>query len=116
MHKAASSRQRKKGIKRLLSRPLEMRGSLLLALVFFYFAFHLVSGDRGLIAYVRLKNEYENARLTSDALAEEKKSLNHKVALIRSESLDLDIVDEVARENLGYSAPNEVVYFVRGRE
>ena len=85
--------------------------SLLLAFIFFYFAFHLITGERGLLAYVTLKGELLEAKAKSSAIHEAKLDLANKVSGLRSESLNLDLLEEVARRDLGYSRKDEVVYF-----
>lgn len=104
--------QFKKLIRRSLAEnPFRLKGSYVLGFFFFYFAFHLISGERGLIAYVKLKHEYEKARQQSIALQMERKQLGNRVNLLRSDSLDLDLLEEVAKKNLGYSEKNEIIYF-----
>lgn len=89
----------------------KFRSSILLSLVFFYFAFHLVTGERGLLAYVQLKGEIsENKQELTELQTEKERLANHVVGL-RSESLDLDLLEEIARKDLGYSKKDEVVYF-----
>lgn len=85
--------------------------SLLLAFIFFYFAFHLITGERGLLAYVQLKGELLEAKAKSSAIHEAKLDLANKVGGLRTESLNLDLLEEVARRDLGYSRKDEVVYF-----
>lgn len=91
--------------------PLRFKSSLFLAFVFFYFAFHLVTGERGLLAYVRLKNEMENTRKESQLVQNQKLELSKNVAGLRDDSLNLDLVEELARKDLGYSKKDEVVLF-----
>lgn len=92
-------------------RLVKRRSSLLLALMFFYFSFHLVSGERGLLAYAKLKSEIDAKKQEGKVLTDEKELLAHRVLGLRSENLDLDLLEEVAREDLGYSKQNEVIYF-----
>ena len=90
--------------------PFRRKGTVLLALVFFYFAFHLITGERGLFAYVRLKGEIDEAKHKSEQIAMDKQNLGHRVVGMRAESLDLDLLEEVARKDLGYARKDEVVY------
>ena len=85
--------------------------SLFLAFMFFYFAFHLITGERGLLAYVQLKGQLLEAKSKSAAIHEAKLDLANKVTGLRSESLNLDLLEEVARRDLGYSRKDEMVYF-----
>ena len=94
--------------------PLRFKSSFFLAFVFFYFAFHLVTGERGLLAYVRLKNEMETARKKATIVETKKQELSKNVAGLRDDSLNLDLLEELARKDLGYSKKDEVVLFGDG--
>jgi cell division protein FtsB len=76
-----------------------------------YFAYHLVQGDRGLIAWLRLSQEIREAKATLDDIDAERQPLAHRVALLRPEHLDRDLLDERARATLNLVAPNEIVIF-----
>lgn len=92
------------------------KSSVFLAFVFFYFAFHLVTGERGLLAYVRLKNEIDETQKKSAAVQEKKIELSKNVAGLRDNSLNLDLLEELARKDLGYSKKDEVVLFENGEK
>jgi cell division protein FtsB len=74
-----------------------------------YFAYNLVEGNRGFLAWIRLSEEIhtENARL--DALRGERQALELKVSELNPDHLDPDLLDERVRETLNLVAPNEVV-------
>ncbi|MGH7029711.1 MAG: FtsB family cell division protein [Stellaceae bacterium] len=74
-----------------------------------YFAYNLVEGNRGFLAWVRLTQEIhaENTRL--DALRTEHQALELKVSELSPDHLDPDLLDERVRETLNLVAPNEVV-------
>ncbi len=74
-----------------------------------YFLYHTVEGDRGWIAQVHLQNEVAKAEDTLAKLKQERQALEHRVQLMRPESLDPDLLDEQARKELNYSKPNEIV-------
>lgn len=93
------------------NRLLKKRGPLFAALLFFYFAFHLISGERGLLAYAKLKSELSAKAQQREIVAEEKEQLANRVVGLRPQSLDLDLLEEVARKDLGYSDKAEVIYF-----
>jgi cell division protein FtsB len=77
-----------------------------------YFAYHLVQGDRGLIAWLRLTQQIDEARTTLAAVEAERQPLAHRVALMRNK-LDPDLLDETARAALNLVGENEVVIFNR---
>ena len=82
---------------------------IILVLVFLYFSFYAVKGERGLIRYVNLSKEVEKARILSDKYAAEKATWDNKVKRLSSESLDLDLLDEQARLVLNMVGQKELV-------
>lgn len=76
-----------------------------------YFVYHVIHGDRGLIAWQALDRDVANARSDLAAIREERLTLEHRVRLLRSESLDRDMLDEWSRRVLNYGAADEVVIF-----
>jgi len=76
-----------------------------------YFAYHLVQGDRGLTAWLRLTQQVRDARTTLAAVEAERLTLERRVNLLRPEHLDRDMLDERARSQLNLAAPNEIVIF-----
>lgn len=74
-----------------------------------YFAFHAYTGNYGLNA--RKGYEADISRLTRlrDDLKAEREDLNRHVALLRPESIDPDTVEELARRDLAFSYPNDLV-------
>lgn len=62
-----------------------------------YFSYHIVQGDRGLIAWVHLKNEIAKAKEIRDDVHAEKVELERRVMLLRPDSLDPDMLEERAR-------------------
>ena len=74
-----------------------------------YFGYHMVEGDRGLKAYARLSAEIERAEAAYAGVSEERVKLERRVKLLRSSSLDLDMLDEQSRRVLGVVGPEDVV-------
>ena len=79
--------------------------------LFAYFAYHLVAGDRGLGAWMRLSQEIKTAEATRDAVEAQRRALDQHVALLRPDHLDRDMLDEQARTALNLVAPDERVIF-----
>ena len=74
-----------------------------------YFAYHLVEGDRGLRAWVRLTQEL---RLAKERLAEvsaERAQLEHRVSHMRPNQVDPDLLDAQVRRTLNVLRPDEIV-------
>ena len=77
-----------------------------------YFAYHLVQGDRGLIAWLRLTQQIDEARVTLAQVEAERDPLAHRVSLMR-DRLDPDLLDETARSSLNLVGSDEIVIFNR---
>jgi cell division protein FtsB len=78
-----------------------------------YFAFHAFNGQRGL--HARHLIDQQMVELTGELrrLKAERKSWERKVALLRPERIDPDMLDEQARLLLNLAHPNEVVLMVK---
>lgn len=76
-----------------------------------YFAYHLVQGDRGLVAWLRLTQEVRQAKATLAAVEAERQALDRRVSLLRPNHLDRDMLDERARATLNRIGPGEIVIF-----
>ncbi len=76
-----------------------------------YFTIKLFFGQKGLIEMMDLKNQIANQDLTKKELINEIKNKKIKVDAMKSDSLDLDLLDEQARKSLGYSNKNEVIVY-----
>ena len=84
---------------------------LVLVLVFVYFTFYAVKGERGLIKYMNLNKEVADARLMKQKYECEKNNWQEKVNRLSSQSLDLDMLDERARLVLNLAGEKEFVIF-----
>ncbi|MEP3245915.1 MAG: septum formation initiator family protein [Sneathiella sp.] len=76
-----------------------------------YFSYHLVEGDRGLFAYLKLQNDIRKAEAEYQIIELEKGRLEKRVKLLDRENLDLDMLEERAREVLGLAHPDEIVIY-----
>jgi cell division protein FtsB len=76
-----------------------------------YFAYHLVEGDRGLLALWNLQTQVRDAKATLGRLQAEHDPLAKRVAMLQGNHIDRDFLDERVRAVLDYGAPNELVIF-----
>lgn len=74
-----------------------------------YFIFHGVSGERGLLKLLYLRNEISEAEQIANMYHQEKIKLEEKVKLLSSSSLDLDLLDERARIVLNFVGKDEFI-------
>jgi len=74
-----------------------------------YFAYHLVEGDRGLRAWMRLTQELRSAKAGLADVAAERGKLERRASNMRSGHLDPDLLDSQVRRTLDFVAPDEIV-------
>ena len=74
-----------------------------------YFAYHLVEGDRGLIAWLRLTQEIRTESAKLEAVQAQRQALDLKVSNLKPDHLDPDLLDERVRATLNFVAPSETV-------
>ena len=79
------------------------------ALMVAYFGYHLVEGNQGLRAWHALDGKIAEAKDTRDALAGRRALIEGRVAALRPESLDPDMLAERARALLNLGHPHDVV-------
>ena len=82
------------------------------ALGLLYVGYQSVQGERGLFRWVERSAEVERTRAEVAALAEERRKLERRVSQLRTESLDLDLLDQEARRMLNLGHPDEEVLFL----
>lgn len=73
-----------------------------------YFGYHVIIGDHGLLSRWRLADEVVHLEHRLDKLNQRRAQLEHKVSLVRPESLDPDMLDERARIILNLAHPNDI--------
>ena len=95
----------------LRSRARHVVGPVLGICVSVYFAYHVVQGDRGLIAWWTLKQRVASAQQTLNEITARRKTLEHRVDLLHPDSLDPDMLDERARVMLNYGQPGDIIIF-----
>lgn len=87
----------------------QLAGNLFLIAVMFYFSYHLVSGDKGVQSMVKIEQRLKIASADLDRVELKKMKLEHKVKMLSSDSLDIDLLDEQSRRLLGASNSNEII-------
>ncbi len=84
----------------------------LAALLVGYFGVNAYSGDRGLKAQQDIDRQMTVLSEELDRLKHEHAQWQRRIALLKSNDLDPDMLDERARALLDYVAPNEVALMV----
>ena len=74
-----------------------------------YFGYFAIYGNHGLVNWMRLQEQIDLKQADLDRVRDERLALEHRVRLLRPESVDPDLLEEQARARLGLSGPDEVV-------
>ncbi len=74
-----------------------------------YFGFHVVQGDRGLVAWWHLRQELAKVQVEAQVVAAQRAELENRVSLLRPESLDPDMLEERARLMVNMGRPGDQV-------
>ena len=74
-----------------------------------YFAYHLVEGERGFKAWLRLNREIRTATANLEAVRAQRTAMELKVSNLRPEHVDPDLLDERIRATLNLVSPDDVV-------
>jgi cell division protein FtsB len=84
----------------------------IVALVIGYFGVNAYSGNHGLNARQELDRQIEELTRELDDLALERGRWERRLALLKSEGIDPDMLDERARVLLGYVHPRDLVLMI----
>ena len=82
------------------------------ALGLLYVGYQTVQGERGVLGWIERSAEVERTRAEVAALAAERQKLERRVSQLRSDNLDLDLLDQEARRLLNLGHPDEEVLFL----
>jgi cell division protein FtsB len=99
----------------MLLRPRQILAPVIFATVFGYFGYHLVNGDRGLLAMVHLQRENQVAIQNLAEAETTRKIWERRVSELRNQSLDPDMIDERARILLNYARKDDLIVFTPTR-
>jgi cell division protein FtsB len=80
-----------------------------------YFAFHAQHGNYGIEAGKALKEEITTLNAERDQLVIERTALEHRNQLLRSNQIDPDLLEELARRDLGFVMPNDLIMVLNRR-
>ena len=76
-----------------------------------YFIYHITKGNYGILSY---KNTNKILIEKKNILAKKEQDIEkqkNKITRLQSKSLDLDLLDEKLKENVGFANKNEIIIF-----
>lgn len=81
-----------------------------------YFSVSAVRGKRGLLTLMDLKKEIEHNKLLLQHISLERDKLSNRIFGLYEKSLDLDLLDEQAKNALGYVNLNEFMIMLDAKK
>jgi cell division protein FtsB len=96
-------------------RPRQILVPIVFAMMFGYFGYHLVNGDRGLLAMAHLQREVLIADQNLAEAEATRKIWERRVAALRNQSLEPDTLDERARVLLNFARKDDIIIFMPTR-
>ena len=88
-----------------------LRASLL-AGVTLYLGYHVIQGENGVIRWFKTAQQIEFTTIKLTEATNQRQKLENRVRLLRSGSLDPDLLEERARAVLNYADQNDQIVFV----
>ena len=77
--------------------------------VFSYLFYFLINGDRGIISYFKINKINQNLDTKLAKLEKSNNYLVDRIDRLKTNSLDLDFLDEKIRENTGFIDSDEIL-------
>lgn len=78
-----------------------------------YFMFHAQHGSRGLDARDTLQGSLREMETELAGLTAERKLWEQRLSLVRDEAVDRDVLEERARDSLGWTHRNDIIIMGR---
>ncbi len=77
--------------------------------IFFYLFYFLINGDRGIISYLKVSKTNQNLNINLTKLEKSNNYLIDRINRLKTNSVDLDFLDEKIRENTGFIDSDEIL-------
>tara|TARA_B100000029_G_C17598050_1_gene964874 strand:- start:1447 stop:1761 length:315 start_codon:yes stop_codon:yes gene_type:complete len=82
---------------------------ILFTFIFLYLIYFLIYGDKSIISYFKIKNEYIQYQSELASLKSKNQFYLDRVKRLQTNSIDLDFLDEQLRQKTGIIFNNEVL-------
>ena len=94
----------------MFASPRPYAPTVILGFLIFYFGFHALTGERGLLATHQRQHKLGLRTAELSALQRERSELEARVRLLNSRSLSADLLEERARSLLGFVGHEDYVF------
>ncbi|MGE3302568.1 MAG: septum formation initiator family protein [Hyphomonadaceae bacterium] len=81
-----------------------------LSALILYLAANAVTGRAGLLSALSLQEREQALLSEAAAIAHDREELRARIRALSEKTLDLDVLEETARRQLGAAAPGEIVF------
>ncbi len=88
---------------------------IFLSFLFLYFIINLLGGERGLISYIKKKNDLKNLEIEEKKLINKMSDIEHKNSLL-ADNLDLDYIEILIRDKFHYGKKGETTYIIKNND
>ena len=78
-----------------------------------YLLWHAIHGQRSYSEATRIATRTATLTAERDKVRAERVALDRRVALLRPESIDPDMLEELARTKLGFVHPNDIIVYIK---
>lgn len=78
-----------------------------------HFAYHTLAGRYGMHARTELQSRLMILEFEAESLKKARSDLRNEIALLSPDTPHADLVEEIARDVLGYAHPGDRIYRVR---
>ena len=85
---------------------------LIVTFLYIYFFFNLLSGERGLISFLKKEEIYEELKIKQTNLNSKIQELEHKNSLL-TENIDLDFIEILIRDKFLFGKEGETTYIIK---
>ena len=87
----------------------------LLFTILFYFAYHSVQGNYGLLSLRDLNTKLAELKIHANYSSLKKEKLEMLVTGLRKDNFDPELLDERGRDVLGFTKQGEILFFIRDK-
>ena len=78
-----------------------------------YLLWHAIHGERSFSESRRISAQIETLTAERDEIRARRIALDRRVALLRPESIDPDMLEELARVKLGFVHPDDIIVYIK---